>query len=470
MAAFVPGFEYDLFISYAHQDDTRWVQAFEDELSDEISRRLGLAISTWQDTGKLRAGENWQTGIQEGIRTSAAFVAIVSPSYQNSIWCARERNEFKKQFPATQADFAGRFFKAVKTPWPDNGHRLFLQQIQDADFYKEDEDGPRDFTPGSREFKRAIRKLADGIEPLLRRLRRGNQRVHVAWPVDECFTAWEQLSSELRNKGFDVQPTGPRDGSFADQLLTADLEKAVLSIHLLGQTYDPFSERMALLAAELEHQMMFWVAPGAQEPADAQQRALLEAIKRGVRPDNPSREWPRGWSLVADTPVRRFIDAVLARLRPQPAATPVVTAGNAPTIYLVHDATTAADTSVAQDLKDRIAKAEGMQVFLSRADLANPTEQKLWHENLLKSCDGVLLYRNAAPEGWWNQLAPEVILAERRFERQPITSRAFLLNQPPAWEVGPEVKVIPYHAPFELSHLEPFLQPLRQRAAEGPRA
>ena len=58
-----------------------------------------------------------------------------------------------------------------------------------------------------------------------------------------------------------------------------------------------------------------------------------------------------------------------------------------------------------------------MEVFVSRADLSSPTELKLWHENLLRSCDGVLLYRNAAPEGWWNQLAPEIILAERRFER-----------------------------------------------------
>jgi hypothetical protein len=102
-----------------------------------------------------------------------------------------------------------------------------------------------------------------------------------------------------------------------------------------------------------------------------------------------------------------------------------------------------------------------MEVFVSRADLPSPTELKLWHENLLRSCDGVLLYRNAAPEGWWNQLAPEVILAERRFERQPITSRAFLLPKPPPWEVGPDVKVIAYNSPFQISDLEPFLNPLR---------
>jgi hypothetical protein len=462
MSAFVPGFEHDLFLSYAHGDDPRWVQAFADELRDEVSRRLGLGIAVWQDVAKLRAGENWQAAIQTGIDKTAAFVAIVSPRYQNSQWCARERNEFRKQFTAQPFETSGRFFKAVKTPWPGNDHRLFFQAIQDVDFYKiDDEDGTCEFTPGSRDFKRAIRKLADGIEPLLRRMRRGNQRVHVAWPVEECLTAWEQLSDELRSKGFDVQPTGPRDTSFADKLLLADMENAVLSVHFLGSTYDLFSERLALLAADLEHRMIFWIAGGAESTADPKQKALLEAIRAGVRPDNPTREWPAGWSRIADKGIRSFIDDVVTKLRPAPVAPHVAAGGGGSSVYIVHDPKTADDMRVALELKDQIGRHEKMDVFVSRADLP-PIERQLWHENLLKKADGVLLYRNAAPEGWWDQLAPEVILAERRFEREPIKSRAFLLPKPPPWEVGPDVKVIPYSAPFAFETLEPFLAPLRE--------
>jgi hypothetical protein len=135
MTAFVPGFQHDLFISYAHEDDKRWIQAFEDELHDEVSRRLGMSISVWQDTGRLRAGENWQAAIQEGIETTAAFVAIVSPRYQNSQWCARERNEFRRRFKPDEFTTCGRLFKAVKTPWSGNTHRFFLEEIQDVGFY-----------------------------------------------------------------------------------------------------------------------------------------------------------------------------------------------------------------------------------------------------------------------------------------------------------------------------------------------
>ena len=264
MTAFVPGFQHDLFISYAHEDDKRWIQAFEDELRDEISRRLGMGISVWQDTSRIRAGENWQVAIQEGIEGTAAFVAVVSPRYQNSQWCARERNEFRKRFKAERVRdqrplLQGGQDAVVRERPPflsaGNPGRRFLQGRQD---------GSVEFTPGSRDFKRAVRKLADGVESLLRRLRRANQRVHVAWPVDECLTAWKQLSDELRSKGFDVQPMGPRDASFADKLLMEDMDRAVLSVHLLGSVYDQFSERIALLAADVEHQMMFWMASGAE--------------------------------------------------------------------------------------------------------------------------------------------------------------------------------------------------------------
>ena len=100
----------------------RWVQAFADELRDLASRRLGHPISVWEDTHRLRAGENWQTAIQTGIDKSAAFVAVVGPHYQNSKWCARERTEFLRQFQS-KSETGGRFFKAVKTPWPGDGQK-----------------------------------------------------------------------------------------------------------------------------------------------------------------------------------------------------------------------------------------------------------------------------------------------------------------------------------------------------------
>ena len=200
-------------------------------------------------------------------------------------------------------------------------------------------------------------------------MRRGNQRVHVAWPIEECLTAWEQLSAELRTQGFDVQPTGPRDSSFGEGLILEDMDKAVLSIHLLGAAYDPFSERVITLAADLDQQLIFWIATGADTSTDDRQRLLVDAIRRGVRPGSAQKLLPAGWTLLADTGVRRLIDAVITKLRPQAVAAkpaPATAASTAtPTVYIVHDATTAEDTKVAQQLKELINAKEHMEIFIS---------------------------------------------------------------------------------------------------------
>ena len=294
MSSFVPGFANDIFVSYAHDDDARWVRTFVEALHEEVSRRLGLAVSIWQDKSRIRAGNNWNDAIHDGIKDAAAFVAVVSPRYQHSQWCARERQLFRDGLGSdAELERSGRFFKVVKTPWPGKGHRDFYANVQDVEFFKDDEDGEEEFGIGTREFKRAIRKMADGVERLLRRMRRAHQRVHVAWPSDNCLLTWRQLSDELITQGFDVQPTGPRDSSFGDSLLRVDIDQAVLSIHMLGAAYDPFSEHVIHVAADLERQMLFWVSGEAHEQRDDRQQALIDTVGRGFRPGRP-RHCPRG--------------------------------------------------------------------------------------------------------------------------------------------------------------------------------
>ena len=459
--AFVPGLANDLFVSYAHDDDATWVRALCDNLASEVSRRLGVPIALWRDTNRLRAGLNWQAEIQAGIEQSAAFVAIVSPNYQNSEWCALERQAFLAQL-GDQQYTSGRFFKAVKTPWPEDRHQLFLEAIQDVDFYKTVEGTATEFKRGTREFTRAVTKLADGVEPLLRRMRRASQRVHVAWPATECVGVWREVTAELRAKGFDVQPTGPRDPSFHERLLRDDMDRAALSVHLLGTRYDAFTRRVAILAADGEYPMAFWIADTSDTAIDKDQRGFLESIRAGLRPENESRELPPGWWLMGDVNIRRFIAAVIAKLRPLPPG-PDDGSDDVSKVYIVHDSTTVEDAKVALHLKEQIREREKkMEVFLSSTELSTPSEARLRHEQLLRSCDGLLLFRNAAPDGWWNELAPDLNLVRRRFPRQqPIKSQAFLVPEPPRWTVDPDVRVIPYLPSFTFESLEPFLSPLR---------
>ena len=55
MSGYVPGFDHDLFISYAHLDNinSEWVNDFEAELTARLAVVLGTRVEIWRDRKKL---------------------------------------------------------------------------------------------------------------------------------------------------------------------------------------------------------------------------------------------------------------------------------------------------------------------------------------------------------------------------------------------------------------------------------
>ena len=131
-------------------------------------------------------------------------------------------------------------------------------------------------------------------------------------------------------------------------------------------------------------------------------------------------------------------------------------------VYLLCDPTTQEDTVFALGLKQQLRDKERMEVFLPQADLSAASDFSKQHQALLQACDGLLLYRNAAPDQWLLQTVPQVLFAERLAGRPPFRSKAFLLNDPTPFQGYPNVKVIERKPQFNLADLEPFLAPLRQ--------
>ena len=91
----VPGFKYDLFISYAHQNDRPWgwVSEFIKTLKAELENK-SRDFKVWWDPG-LRTGEDFNDAIAEAISGSAVFLSVLSPAYGDSSYCKLEMEQFR---------------------------------------------------------------------------------------------------------------------------------------------------------------------------------------------------------------------------------------------------------------------------------------------------------------------------------------------------------------------------------------
>ena len=94
---FVPGFKYDLFISYAHRNDQPWgwVSQFVQTLKAELEGK-NRDINIWWDPG-LRTGEDFNLAIGSAISESAVFLSVLSLAYGDSSYCRLEVEEFRQQ-------------------------------------------------------------------------------------------------------------------------------------------------------------------------------------------------------------------------------------------------------------------------------------------------------------------------------------------------------------------------------------
>ena len=102
---YVPGFDYDIFVSYAAGDnDQGVVEQFVATLEKQISDNLVNAFSKekvriYFDRQRLGtpAGVNWEEHLKAAASSSAILVPLLSPNYLSSHYCSKERAWFGTQ-------------------------------------------------------------------------------------------------------------------------------------------------------------------------------------------------------------------------------------------------------------------------------------------------------------------------------------------------------------------------------------
>jgi hypothetical protein len=267
--ALVPGFEYDIFISYAHVDnaafpgqDSGWIQAFYDNLNLMLAKRFGRMgmIKIWWDSKKLDGSVLFDNSIETGIKKSAIIICLNSPGYMQSPWCQKELNTFfqKAQTEKTGLKVSDRsriihvlLNNIPKTEWPEELNGTTGFPFHDA---KEKDDLGDPVETLSPDFKTQMQNLRDAVWNLLKDFEKDeilsiNQPETKVVKDDDAFTIYlgevadtlrtprKRVVAELEKQGFNVI-TGipPPDEAEAHEQATKEaVDKAQLAVHFLDE-------------------------------------------------------------------------------------------------------------------------------------------------------------------------------------------------------------------------------------------
>lgn len=296
-SAVVPGYDYDIYISYRSNDNKYdgWVTEFVEKLNQELSATLKDKLTIYFD-------KNPEGQREEIARGSLIFIPIISLTYcdtDSPVW----KNEFKKFQEQSQKDGLG---PAIRLPNGNMVSRVLPVKIHDIDqddvklleselsvglrsidfIYREDGinrplrsiDDEKQAGPLKPMYRNQINKLANAVKEIIGGIKQGQKgtdigttpyqptarqivpnvisspvsstikvsiidrqrpNIYLAWTSADMKESREEMAIILQKAGFNVLPTidCPADDETFKQRVAEDMQKCVCSLHMLSGEY-----------------------------------------------------------------------------------------------------------------------------------------------------------------------------------------------------------------------------------------
>jgi hypothetical protein len=486
--AFVPGFEHDIFVSYAHVDDQPapgvehgWVTTLVKIVQLRLDALLGRkrAHSLWMDHS-LAQDVRFSEEIMRTLQNTATLLIVLSPGYVASEWCDRERRTFM-QLIRQRLDADQRVFVVQRDVVEDRERPEELKDVRGYQFWEYRGKRPRilgDPKPRdddevyfekvddlARDIAKQLKLLKGGaesgdpdsapaVEPVNDRHAVNGDRstfVYLAEVTDELDGAREEVKRYLDQQGYGVLPERwyPREADAFQQELDRDLAGcslyAQLLDHLPGKRFQNSTARLV----DLQYQralasgkpILQWRPPtlNLAQIDDNGQRALLEA------------------ETVLSVDLEQFKKELLLRLE---------RGFDAAETSPAHDSFVFVDFS-----KEDEPEANRLCELLERHGVgyARPMHAGAPHEvrrDLManfKDCDALIMIYGCNPLVWVREHLRLWLKTKRRRQRPP---RALAVCETPPTPKTPlnfrlpEMKVIDCCGGFNEQQLAPFLRSL----------
>lgn len=260
--AFVPGFEHDIFISYAHTnnpggEENGRVTRLHALLVERLRELTDGQLNIWRDTGLAR-NELFDETLKRRIESSALFLAINSTAYQKSKYCQQEIEWFDRR---SREDGYGlgvsslhRILNVLLSDIPHTQWPAAFQGATKFDFFIKVEGDPIALPaePDSPQFKKEfdvlLRNLARTLQEFKKVAEIKQQQATATPPANpEQFTVFladmsedlrrtirKRLLAEFPQNGLNLTDAvpPPMEAASHDAKTIQEIERAHLSLHL----------------------------------------------------------------------------------------------------------------------------------------------------------------------------------------------------------------------------------------------
>jgi hypothetical protein len=235
---YVPGFEYDLFLSYSSADNygggvEEFVATIEKHISDSLVNCFSPQekIRIYFDRERLapQTAVNWEEHLKAAACSSALLVPLLSPNYLSSLYCNWERDWF-----ATQSHVANSCPFAVAA-WSSIGRNPLPAQLQKAQRHPGGDLWLDLLSPGER--LKSAREFALKLRDALVKMRASVSAVFLGPAAGRGVATRRRLRDELEKSGYRVVPDADYVYQDAEEI-RGDLKTALLAIHFPGDGLD----------------------------------------------------------------------------------------------------------------------------------------------------------------------------------------------------------------------------------------
>lgn len=450
--AFVPGFDHDVFISYAHGDDRDWINRFLDRLRPDLSRLLP-EVDVWIDKDDLRKSRDFEKDIPRNLEKSAVLISLVSPIYVTRPYCVQHECRRFVQLASARKQ-PGQRFDAPEFNADLFGFRCPILPIEGRAYWNDLIPGATDlpfcddlqtFAIASPSFEAAFRDLLRQLRDLLRRMR--NQSTPVLLyprnPDPELAEAHSVLRGELNAQSYRVLPEDELDP-------IRHARSCDLGVLLLGARYNATTRRLVDSLRTAAKQFVVWPSPAVEMNG--------EPVQRGFYQELLHLEAPGKTLLSSSITPEKLKQEVIALLKPQAKMSPAP--GDKPRVYLIYDSTRSRE----KDNAGRIAYHYADDFHFEYSD--DPGRNNV----RITQSDGVLMVWGDAKEEWSGPKFEQMIRLSCKTKSRglclfdPKEDKHSLAQQILTTYAGPEIHIAEQFGAFDATRLEPFFTPIRRGA------